>query len=91
MIARMQVDKEEYAKEHAKEEKLKKMSEEVFKAEDKAAKEEEEDRQLEKIVNRHKAESESTKRKQKWDEDMKLREDTEALKKEKDDWESIVR
>ena len=45
------------------------MSEEVFEAEDKADKEEEEDRQLEKIVNKHKAENESVKRKKKWEED----------------------
>jgi len=39
------------------------MSEEVFEAEDKAAKDEEEDRQLGKIVNKKTAISESSKRK----------------------------
>jgi len=45
------------------------LSEETFKAEDEADKVEEEDRQLEKIINKKKAVSVSAVRKEKWDED----------------------
>ena len=41
-------------------------------------------------MSKKKVESESVKRKTKWDEEMKLKSDTESLKKEKDDWEAIV-
>jgi len=45
------------------------MSDETLKAEAEEDRKDEEDRQLEKIVNKKKSESESTKRKKKWDVD----------------------